>query len=191
MFNERSTERIQGVDPRLIEVLQLARQRTGIPFEISEGLRDAERQRQLVAEGKSQTMNSRHLHGNAVDVHIPDGKGGVNWDFEAYRPLAEAAKQAAQELGYTDLVWGGDWKTLKDGVHFQIGGSGGGTAQPRRAPQEAPRPALGGMPPQERAPAPQNALAQPERPELRLASNLLDPRAFMTARAPVNRLKFS
>jgi hypothetical protein len=52
----------------------------------------------------------------------PDGQ--PNWDFEAYRPIADTAKATAASLGIPDFVWGGDWKTLKDGVHFQIGGPG-------------------------------------------------------------------
>ena len=130
MWGDRSLGNLQGVDQRLMQVMQRAREISGVPFEVSEGRRNKDRQRQLVAEGKSQTMNSRHLHGNAVDVFIPKGDGGVNWDFESYRPIADAAKQAAQELGYNDFVWGGDWKTLKDGVHFQIGSA-------NRTPQTA------------------------------------------------------
>lgn len=123
LFGQQSQKRLSGVDPRLVEVLNLTRQRTGIPFEVTEGMRDADRQKQLVAAGKSQTMNSRHLHGNATDIHIKNPDGSVNWDFEAYRPIADEAKKVAAELGYNDFVWGGDWKSLKDGVHFQIGGN--------------------------------------------------------------------
>lgn len=121
-WNDTSAGRTQGVDPRLIEIMRLTRERTGLPFEISEGLRDQERQRQMVEQGKSQTYNSRHLTGNALDIWLPDGKGGLVGDYNAYRPIADAAKQVAAELGHDGFVWGGDWKTLKDGVHFQLGG---------------------------------------------------------------------
>ncbi|HFJ9590632.1 TPA: M15 family metallopeptidase [Escherichia coli] len=40
-------------------------------------------------------------------------KGDVN------RPDRHLFKQAATELG-TAIEWGGDWKTLKDGPHFQL-----------------------------------------------------------------------
>ena len=121
MFNERSTSRLSGIDPRLANILMMARERSGIPFEISEGMRDQQRQAELVNAGKSRTFNSHHGSGGALDIHIPDGKGGVNWDFEAYRPIAEAAKAIAKEQGIDEFVWGGDWETLRDGVHFQIG----------------------------------------------------------------------
>ncbi|EOO9466704.1 M15 family metallopeptidase [Escherichia coli] len=71
-----------------------------------------------VAEGKSQTMNSRHLTGDAVDVVAWVGSQ-VSWDWPLYEKIAQAFKQAAAELG-TAIEWGGDWKTLKDGPHFQL-----------------------------------------------------------------------
>jgi len=141
IFNERSTGNFQGVDPRLYEILTMARNTSGVPFEISEGMRTRDRQQELFDSGASQTMNSRHLVGNAADIFIPDGNGGVNWDFEAYRPIAEAAKAAASQLGYNDFVWGGDWESLRDGVHFQVGGSQPHAGhQPHTPSQQAPNP---------------------------------------------------
>jgi hypothetical protein len=133
-FNPRSVELLGAADPRLRDVLteteKRARER-GIEIQVSETKRDANRQAEMVAQGKSQTMNSRHLTGNAADIFIQNPDGSANWDFEAYRPVADIAKEVAAEKGYDDLVWGGDWKTLKDGVHFQMGGAavtGGGNA---------------------------------------------------------------
>ena len=181
MWNETSQSRLEGVDPRLVAILAEAQRRTGIPFQVSEGLRARARQQEMVNQGKSQTMNSRHLTGNATDIHILNPDGSVNWDFEAYRPIADAAKQIAAEMGYGDFVWGGDWKTLKDGVHFQLGGGGhshgaqpsGGNAL-AAAPGQPQGNALTAFLPQEQPQ--QNALAvfQPVRTQL-------DPRAFMTA----------
>jgi len=125
-FNPRSTELLGAADPRLRDILTETERRAreqGIEIQVSETLRDPERQRKLVEEGKSQTLNSMHLTGNAADIYVvgPDGK--PNWDFNAYGPVADIAKEVAAERGYDDFVWGGDWKTLKDGVHFQVGGA--------------------------------------------------------------------
>lgn len=128
-FSEQSNQRLAGVNPTLADILRETERRAlerGIKIEVSEGLRDPGRQAGLVAAGKSQTLNSRHLTGNATDVYIRNPDGSPNWDFEAYRPVADIAKEVAAEMGVPDLVWGGDWKTLKDGVHFQIGGPAGG-----------------------------------------------------------------
>lgn len=121
-FNARSKALLSNVNPKLAELMLRVEAQHPDTFEISEGMRDAARQAQMVAEGKSQTMASRHLAGNAVDIAMigPDGK--PNWNFEDYRPLAATAKTVATSLGIPDFVWGGDWKTLKDGVHFQVGG---------------------------------------------------------------------
>lgn len=133
-FNPRSTELLSAADPRLREVLTETERRArdmGIEIQVSETRRDPKRQAELVSQGKSQTMNSKHLTGNAADIYIQNPDGSANWDFEAYRPVADIAKEVAAEMGYDDLVWGGDWKTLKDGVHFQMGGAavtGGGGA---------------------------------------------------------------
>jgi peptidoglycan LD-endopeptidase CwlK len=123
-FNARSKQLLAQVDPVLADLMFRVEAKHPDAFEITEGMRDAARQAQLVAEGKSQTYNSKHLTGNAVDIAMigPDGK--PNWDFEAYRPIADTAKAVAAEIAAPNFVWGGDWKSLRDGVHFQIGGNG-------------------------------------------------------------------
>jgi len=125
-FNEQSKARLAQVNPTLAELMRLVEAQHPDAFEITEGMRGAQRQAQMVAEGKSQTMNSRHLAGNAVDIALIGPDGQPNWNFEDYRPIAATAKAAAASLGIPDFVWGGDWKTLRDGVHFQVGGPGGG-----------------------------------------------------------------
>ncbi len=54
-----------------------------VDFGITEGLRSRYRQKQLVATGKSQTMNSRHLTGHAVDVVAYIGSQ-VSWEWPLY-----------------------------------------------------------------------------------------------------------
>lgn len=80
---------------------------------ILEMYRTPERQAQLVEKGKSQTRQSKHLRGLAVDLCILQKNGKVSWRFDDYRPLGEYWVK----LGG---VWGGNWRTLKDAVHFEI-----------------------------------------------------------------------
>ena len=117
-FSERSKAKLQGVDPRLVKVAEIALQRSPFDFGITEGLRTAERQKQLVAEGKSQTLRSRHLLGRAIDfvVYI---NGKANWDLENYQKVAQVFKQVASEEG-VEIEWGGDWKSFRDGPHIQL-----------------------------------------------------------------------
>ncbi|EHM48874.1 hypothetical protein HMPREF0454_00053 [Hafnia alvei ATCC 51873] len=63
-------------------------------------------------------MNSRHLTGHAVDVVAYVGSD-ISWDMPLYQQIAQAFKQASAELSIP-VEWGGDWKTLKDGPHFQL-----------------------------------------------------------------------
>lgn len=116
-LSQRSLDKMAGVNPKLVEVVKLAITKSPFDFSISEGLRTVERQKELVAQKKSQTMKSRHIVGEAVDICVlVDGK--ANWDFENYRKVAGVFKECAKELG-VKITWGGDWKML-DGPHFQI-----------------------------------------------------------------------
>jgi len=122
-FSLQSEERLKGVNPALVDLMKEVEKRAqerGLDLEITEGVRDLERQEELLEEGKSQTLASKHLVGNALDVHLRGPDGSAIWDFEAYQPVAEIAKEVAAEKGIDNLVWGGDWKTLKDGVHFEL-----------------------------------------------------------------------
>ncbi|MDN7933678.1 M15 family metallopeptidase [Burkholderia metallica] len=117
-FSQRSEANLAGVNEPLVKVVRRALERSEVDFGITEGMRTRERQRELVAAKKSQTMNSRHLTGHAVDV-MAYVNGAGTWEWKYYEDIARAFKQAAAELGIP-IVWGGDWKTLKDGVHFEL-----------------------------------------------------------------------
>lgn len=114
----RSLERLQGVHPDLVAVVKRAITLTEIDFTVTEGLRTRERQAQLVKAGASQTMKSRHITGHAVDLAALVG-GEIRWDWPLYAKLATAMKAAALQIN-VPLEWGGDWKSLKDGPHFQL-----------------------------------------------------------------------
>ena len=117
-LSQRSLQRLNGVHPDLVSVVQRAIDLTAIDFTILEGVRTVARQQQLVASGASQTMNSRHITGHAVDLGaILDGE--LRWDWPLYYQLADAMKAAASELGIP-IEWGGDWQSFPDGPHFQL-----------------------------------------------------------------------
>jgi len=111
----RSLQNLSGVHPDLVAVVNRAVEITKQDFTVIEGVRDINRQRQLVKSGASTTMNSRHLTGHAVDI----APWPISWEWEDFYPIEEAMKLAADELGI-DLEWGGDWKSFKDGPHWQL-----------------------------------------------------------------------
>ena len=117
-LSPRSIKSLAGVHPDLIRVVKRALTISPIDFVVIEGRRTVERQKQLVEIGASRTMNSRHITGHAIDV-CPLMQGEIRWDWPLYKQLAPAFKQAASEEG-VPLEWGGDWRTFRDGPHFQL-----------------------------------------------------------------------
>lgn len=117
-LTERDQARMVGLHPDLVEVVELAAKISSLEFIITEGKRTLQRQKQLVAAGASQTLDSRHLTGHAVDIAARVG-GQIRWDWPLYDKLAVSFKEAADELQVA-LEWGGDWKSFKDGPHFQL-----------------------------------------------------------------------
>ena len=118
VLSRKSLDRLAGVHPDLVRVVKRAIEITTVDFAVLEGVRSKSRQEQLVKAGASQTMNSRHITGHAVDLGAYVS-GSVRWDWPLYHKIADAVKQAAAELG-VPIECGGDWRTFKDGPHFQL-----------------------------------------------------------------------
>lgn len=118
-MSPRCYTRLQDAHPDLQKVILRVDDLYDGEFIITEVLRTVERQKELVAKGASKTMKSRHLTGHAVDLAVKVGSE-VRWDWPLYKKLADAVKQAADEVGVF-IEWGGDWKGgFKDGPHFQL-----------------------------------------------------------------------
>ena len=117
-LSQKSLKKLEGVHPDLVRVVIKAITLTNLDFCVTEGLRSVERQKQLVAAGASKTMRSRHLTGHAVDLAAMVN-GEIRWDWPLYAKLAEFMKDAAKSEN-VKIEWGGDWKTFKDGPHFQL-----------------------------------------------------------------------
>jgi peptidoglycan L-alanyl-D-glutamate endopeptidase CwlK len=117
-YSKRSLGNLKGIHPDLRRVIDRALQESPLDFIVIEGLRTMQRQRELVATGASQTMNSRHLTGHAVDL-LPIGKDGPAFDWPLYDKLGPAVKAAADAEG-VEIKWGGDWTKFRDGPHFQL-----------------------------------------------------------------------
>lgn len=106
-LSNRSLEKLEGVDERLVNVVKRAIELTDIDFGVIQGLRTIEEQEELVAKGASQTMKSKHLEGLAVDLMAyVNGKGC--WELNVYDNIAEAVQQAATEQGVA-VRWGAAW----------------------------------------------------------------------------------
>ena len=117
-LGQRSLSRLEGVHPDLVRVIKRAAAMSALDFTVLEGLRTPARQKQLFDEGATKTMNSRHITGHAVDI-APMIGGTVRWDWPLYKRLAETVKAAAKAEN-VPIQWGGDWKTFKDGPHWEL-----------------------------------------------------------------------
>lgn len=117
----KGEEKLSGVHTDLVRVVLRAYDLSvaaGDDFMVVEGLRTPKRQRELFVAGASRTLKSRHLTGHAVDL-APIVSGELTWKWPAFYSLQAHVKAAAKELG-VPIVWGGDWRTFKDGPHFEL-----------------------------------------------------------------------
>jgi len=123
ILSQKSLTKLEGAHPDLVRVVKRAAALSSIDFTVLEVLRTPARQKELVAKGASKTLRSRHLPGadgksRAVDIAPLDG-GQVSWAWPLYHKLAPIIKQAAKDEG-VPIEWGGDWRTFKDGPHWQL-----------------------------------------------------------------------
>lgn len=106
-FGEKSLNELHGVDERLQAVVHRALELSEIDFAVHDGLRTREEQAALVAAGASQTLNSKHLQGLAVDL-VPYVNGKLRWEFVPIYSVAQAVRLAAKELN-VPIRWGCAW----------------------------------------------------------------------------------
>ena len=118
VLGARSLSRLEGVHPDLVRVVKKAAAMSDLDFTVLEGLRTPERQRELMMQGATKTLNSRHLTGHAVDL-APMLGGKVSWDWPLYHRLAKIVKAAAAAENVA-VTWGGSWAKFRDGPHWEL-----------------------------------------------------------------------
>jgi len=99
--------------PRLeATYLVIAAREAGIPLIITSSRRSQWEQFKLVISGRSRTLNSAHLRGQAFDVDV------AGWRRDALPEAFWASLgEYAEALG---LTWGGRFKTFYDPGHFEL-----------------------------------------------------------------------
>ena len=109
-LGNRSLSRLEGVNDDLVTVVKYAIGVTKQDFSVICGMRTFSEQQELVRKGASQTMKSKHLDGNAVDL-MAYCNGG-RWELNLYDEIADAMKEGAEAAGIK-LRWGAAW-TIDD-----------------------------------------------------------------------------
>lgn len=127
-LGKRSKSRLEGVDHRLIMVLEEVVKFFDIT--VIEGKRSQDRQDELVRQGKSKTKFGKHVKGLAVDI----APYPIDWNArDDFHYLGGFVLGVAAKMGI-NIRWGGDWsssslaqeaRTTKDNnfddlVHFEI-----------------------------------------------------------------------
>jgi len=131
-MDARSEPLLAEMHPDLAKVVRRFSEIAPFKFRLTEVLRTSERQAQLVKAGASKTLKSRHLPHSADGLSrafdlIPlvdmdkDGKIEAEemYAWPLYHKLAPVMKQAAKDVG-VPIEWGGDWRSFKDGPHWQL-----------------------------------------------------------------------
>jgi peptidoglycan L-alanyl-D-glutamate endopeptidase CwlK len=123
VLGSKSLRELRGVHPRLVDVVGRAIQITPQDFGVHDGLRTPQEQREYLARGVSDTMNSKHLpqasgFGHAVDL-VPYVNGKLRWEWPLIYPIAHSMRQAAIELDVR-LVWGGVWDRVLNEVEGDL-----------------------------------------------------------------------
>ena len=109
VFGAASEAEMKGVNKDLVACNYLALQLSTQDYCCYDGIRTYKEQQQHVANGTSQTMQSKHLQGLAVD-NVPWINGGPVWDWDGCYKIALAMDQAATQLGIAHrITWGGAW----------------------------------------------------------------------------------
>lgn len=106
MLTPRDRKRLEGVHPDLVRVVERARR--DVVFFVAEGVRTVERQRDLVKQGFSRTMDSRHLTGHAVDLYPVSDVPVPSMTGRDLAPVVSAMRRAAAAEGVR-MVHGADW----------------------------------------------------------------------------------
>jgi peptidoglycan LD-endopeptidase CwlK len=126
IISATSERRLRGVHPDLVRVVRRTAKDWKDPetgWIITCGPRTVAEQRVLVAKGASRTMRSRHIPAANGFAHAVDFactiKGVPRWDWPLYAKLAARVKAAAK-AEKVPIEWGGDWKSFRDGPHFQL-----------------------------------------------------------------------
>ena len=106
-LSANSMSKMTGIKDELHTIVCEAIRLTKVDFGVICGKRTETEQQELVAKGASQTMKSKHLTGDAVDLMAYVGSR-ASWELNLYDDIADAMKQAAKNKG-VKIRWGAAW----------------------------------------------------------------------------------
>lgn len=130
---DSTKKRLATLDPEfedlIIRLINHCHER-GINVQVSQAYRSNEEQQALYDIGRTKpgkaVTNAKpgtsfHNYGAAADLFFLNEKGEAYWSTLAFKKVWAVAKELG--LDKQGLVWGGDFKSLVDYPHFQMGNS--------------------------------------------------------------------
>lgn len=127
-WSAASRSRLDTVHPDLRRVIDVAFSHSSMPYDLTiprdGGARTLERQQELLEQGKTQILDSRHVTRKtfdlslAVDV-VPYIDGAPRWEWGPLRQCAEVIFRVAYDLR-VPVIWGGHWSDFPDGAHWEL-----------------------------------------------------------------------
>ena len=119
-FGSRSESHLAGLDADLVRLARHALRLSRVDFTIISGRRTMAEQRALLRAGKSQTLNSRHLTGAALDFVPLDPQTGKG-SFQRHLAIEVAiAFYEAARIHKIPIIWGGMWRSFEDIPHIEL-----------------------------------------------------------------------
>jgi peptidoglycan L-alanyl-D-glutamate endopeptidase CwlK len=125
--------RLKTLDPDfedlIIRLINHCHER-GINVQVAQAYRSNEEQQALYDIGRTKpgkvVTNAKpgtsfHNYAAAADLFFINEKGEAYWDVKAFKKVWSVAQEIG--LDKQGLVWGGDFKSLVDYPHFQLGSS--------------------------------------------------------------------
>lgn len=118
-FSKRSQDRLNTCHDLLIQVCKDALEE--MDFSVLCGYRNDVEQNKLFADGKTNARAGESKHNTYLSRAVDIAPYPIDWnDTERFEKLAEIMKRKAKAKDIP-LVWGGDWKTIVDMPHFELG----------------------------------------------------------------------
>lgn len=126
-FSQRSQANLENVHPELVRVTYKALSISRYDFGVSEGVREYERQIQLLRDKRTTVRHSEHFiqkktgFGHAIDIYaFVNGKAQFEeHGIKYYGPIIQAFTTAAIMYG-TQIQFGHLWKDFRDSFHIQL-----------------------------------------------------------------------
>lgn len=117
-FGGRSLTALQTTHPLLVRVLNLAI--VSCDFMVIQSSRTKLEQEADYKKGNSRAHWGQSAHDFEPSFAVDCAPLPLNWsNIHSFEVMASVVKAAAQQLNIP-IVWGGDWRTIKDFPHFEL-----------------------------------------------------------------------